>query len=154
MGVVVSSVNIKAPVGQVFDLARKVEDFPEFMPDVKTVVVRERRDDGYTRTYWEAIASIQKIIKVIRWEEEERWDIENLSCSFAQTKGDYKHYNGGWKFEDTGGSTKVDLTVDYDLGLPLIGPLIKKLLDKLMQENCDSMLNALKERAEMIEGSS
>lgn len=153
MGVVVSSVDIKAPVGQVFELARKVEDFPEFMPDVKTVEVRERRDDGYTKTYWEAIASIQKIIKVIRWEEEENWDSENLSCSFAQTKGDYKHYSGGWKFEDTGGSTQVELTVDYDLGLPLIGPLIKKLLDKLMQENCDSMLNALKKKAEMIEGS-
>lgn len=154
MGVVVSSVDINAPVGQVFDLARKVEDFPEFMPDVKTVEVRERRDDGYTRTYWEAITSIQKIVKVIRWEEEENWDSENLSCSFAQTKGDYKHYKGGWKFEDNGGSTQVVLTVDYDLGLPLIGPLIKKLLDKLMKENCDSMLNALKEKAEMIEGSS
>jgi len=154
MGVVVSSVDIKAPVGQVFDLARKVEDFPEFMPDVKTVELRERRDDGYSRTYWEAIASIQKIIKVIRWEEEENWDSENLSCSFAQTKGDYKHYNGGWKFEDNGGSTQVELTIDYDLGLPLIGPLIKKLLDKLMQENCDSMLNAIKEKAEMMEGSS
>ncbi len=89
MGVVVSSVDIKAPVGQVFELARKVEDFPEFMPDVKTVEVRERREDGYAKTYWEAIASIQKIIKVIRWEEEENWDSEKLKCSFAQTKGDY-----------------------------------------------------------------
>ena len=153
MGVVVSSVDIHAPVGQVFDLARKVEDFPEFMPDVKTVEVRERREDGYTKTYWEAIASIQKIIKVIRWEEEENWDSENLKCSFAQTKGDYKHYNGGWKFEGTNGSTKVELTIDYDLGLPLIGPLIKKLLDKLMQDNCDSMLSALKKKAEMVKGS-
>ena len=153
MGVVVSSVNINAPVDEVFALARKVEDFPGFMPDVKTVEVRERRDDGYTKTYWEAIASIQKIMKVVRWEEEEKWDAENRTCTFAQTRGDYKHYKGDWKFEESGDITQVELTVDYDLGLPLIGPLIKKLLDKIMRENCDSMLNALKEKAETKEGS-
>lgn len=153
MGIIVSSVKINAPVDEVFALARKVEDFPDFMPDVKTVEVRERRDDGYTKTYWEAIAKIQRIVKVIRWEEEENWDVEKLSCTFAQTRGDYKHYKGGWKFEDAGDATRVELTVDYDLGLPLIGPLIRRLLDKIMKENCDSMLKALKEKAEMKKGS-
>ena len=39
-------------------------------------------------------------------------------------------------------------TWGFDLGLPLIGPMIVKLLDKIMQDNIDGMLRAIKDRAE------
>ncbi len=148
MGVVMSTIEIKAPVKDVFGLAQRVEDFPAFMPDVKTVELRERRDDGYSRTYWEAVVSIQSINKVVRWEEEEHWNSGDMTCAFNQTKGDYKSYSGEWRIEPSDGGSRVTLKVDFDLGLPLVGALINKLLDKLMRENCDSMLAALKERAE------
>jgi len=148
MSIVISEIEIAAPVAKVFDLARKVEDFPKFMPDVKTVEVRERRPDGHCISYWEAVASLQNIKKIVRWEEEAHWNAVDFTSSFAQTKGDYKHYNGSWEFETEGDSTHVRLTVDYDLGLPLVGALINKLLDKIMKDNCDSMLKALKEKAE------
>ena len=148
MGKIVSQIEITAPLEKVFGLAQKVEDFPKFMPDVKTVEIRERNTDGHTVSYWEAVASLQNIKKVIRWEEEEHWNPNDFTCAFSQTKGDYKHYEGSWKFETAGDSTKVELIIDYDLGLPLVGPLIKQLLDKIMKDNCNSMLNALKKRAE------
>jgi ribosome-associated toxin RatA of RatAB toxin-antitoxin module len=148
MGMVISEIEIIAPIKEVFELAQKVEDFPKFMPDLQKVEVLERRPDGYCRSYWEAIASVQNIKKVIHWEEEEKWNHDDFTASFSQTKGDYKSYGGLWELTTDAGVTKVKLTVDYDLGLPLIGPLINKLLDKLMKENCDSMLKALKEQAE------
>ena len=148
MGVIQSTIDIRAALDKVFELAIKVEDFPEFMPDVKKVEVRERRPDGYSRSYWEALASIQNIQKTVRWEEEEQWDYQDHTCKFAQTHGDYKHYHGSWKFIPHGDATKVELNVDYDLGLPLIGAIINKLLDKLMKDNCDAMLKGLKAKAE------
>jgi ribosome-associated toxin RatA of RatAB toxin-antitoxin module len=148
MGVVTSRIEIEAPLKDVFALAHKVEDYPAFMPDVKTVEVRDRRDDGYSLTYWEALVSIQSINKVIRWEEEAQWNIDDMKCVFSQTKGDYKSYTGEWNFQSTDTGSIVELKVDFDLGLPLVGALINKLLDKLMRENCDSMLKALKEKAE------
>ena len=148
MSIVISEIKVAAPVGKVFELASRVEDFPTFMPDVKKVEVRERRPDGFCTSYWEAVASLQNIKKIVRWEEEEHWNSDDFTSTFSQTKGDYKHYNGSWEFVTDGDSTHVKLTVDYDLGLPLVGALINKLLDKIMKNNCDSMLKALKEKAE------
>jgi len=42
----------------------------------------------------------------------------------------------------------VELEVEYEYDVPLIGNLIKALLKRKMQENCDNMLAAIKGQAE------
>jgi ribosome-associated toxin RatA of RatAB toxin-antitoxin module len=148
MGVVAAEIDIQADPVRVFEIACKVETFPDFMPDVKKVELIERRNDGFARTSWIGTAKVATINKEIKWIEDAWWDRDSLTSQFEQVKGDYKHYFGGWTFTPVGTGTHVKLTVDYDLGLPLIGPLIVKLLDKLMQDNINSMLKAIKDRAE------
>lgn len=148
MSVITSEVEVKVNPESAFSLAREVEKYPDFMPDVKEVKVLERRDDGYARVSWVGHAKVASIDKLIKWTEEEWWDSENLSSKFELVEGDYKHYRGDWAFEKTNGGTKIRLTVDFDLGLPLVGPMIGKLLDKIMQSNIDGMLEAIKKRAE------
>jgi ribosome-associated toxin RatA of RatAB toxin-antitoxin module len=148
MGLVVSEIIVNADPKAVFKIAREVEKFPDFMPDVKSVKLIERRDDGYARSSWVALAKVASINKEVKWIEDEWWDADSLTSKFEQVEGDYKHYFGGWSFTETENGTRVKLTVDFDLGLPLIGPMIVKLLDKLTQGNLDSMLKAIKERAE------
>lgn len=148
MGIVVSEIDIQADPQVVFDIASQVEKFPDFMPDVKKVELIERRDDGYSRTSWVALAKIASINKEVKWIEDAWWDSEALTSKFEQVEGDYKHYHGDWAFTETESGTQVKLTVDYDLGLPLIGPMIVKLLDNLVRNNLDSMLKAIRDRAE------
>lgn len=148
MGLVVSEIIVNADPKAVFEIAREVEKFPDFMPDVKSVELIERRDDGYSRSSWVALAKIASINKEVKWVEDEWWDADSLTSKFEQVEGDYKHYFGDWSFTETENGTRVKLTVDFDLGLPLIGPMIVKLLDKLTLANLDSMLKAIKERAE------
>jgi len=148
MGVISSAINISADPLSVFRVAREVEKFPDFMPDVKEVSVIERRDDGFSRTSWTARARVASINKNIKWIEDEWWDENSLSSKFELVEGDYKHYRGDWKFEPSDSGTLVTLNIDFDLGLPLIGPLIVKLLDKLVQNNTDGMLKAIKARVE------
>lgn len=148
MGVVVSEIDIDADPQTVFDIASRVELFPDFMPDVKKVELIERKDDGYSRSSWVALAKVASINKEVKWIEDEWWDRENLTSKFEQVEGDYKHYHGDWTFTATDSGTHVKLTVDFDLGLPLIGPIIVRLLDNLTQSNLDSMLKAIKDRAE------
>jgi len=148
MGVVVSEITVNTDTGTTFAVAREVEKYPDFMPDVEKVEVIERKDDGYSRVHWVAVAKVASIDKLIKWTEDEWWDENALTSRFQLVEGDYKHYFGDWTFEDVGGKTKITLKVDYDLGLPLIGPMIVKLLDKIVQNNLDGMLSAIKTRAE------
>ena len=150
MGVVTSEVDIAVDPETVFRLAREVEKYPDFMPDVEEVKVLERREDGYARVSWIGHAKVASIDKLVRWVEEAWWDSENLTSRFQLVEGDYRHYRGEWTFEPVASSTRIRLTVDFDLGLPLIGPMIVKLLDRVMQNNIDGMLLAIKERAESV----
>ncbi len=148
MGVITSTIEVSADPLTTFKVASEVETYPDFMPDVKSVKILERRDDGYAKAAWVGHVSLASIDKDIKWTEEEWWDEASLSSKFELVEGDYKHYRGNWAFEDLDGNTKITLTVDYDLGLPLVGALIAKLLDKIMQDNLDGMLGAIKTRVE------
>lgn len=150
MGLVKAQVVVDAPREKVFEMARSVEDYPAFMPDVEEVEVLERDDaKGVATVRWVGRVEVGSISKKVRWVEEERWDTKELKGDFTLVEGDYKHYGGNWEFEETvDGKTVLTLNIDYDLGLPLVGPLINRLLDKLMIKNCEAMLEAIKKRVE------
>jgi len=148
MGVVTSEIDIAVDPISAFRIAREVEKYPDYMPDVEEVKVLERRDDGYSRISWVGHARVGSIDKLVRWVEEAWWDEPTLTSKFEQVEGDYKHYRGDWAFIPLDKGTRIRLTVDFDLGLPLIGPMIVKLLDRVMQNNIDGMLRAIKDRAQ------
>ncbi|MFH1515193.1 MAG: SRPBCC family protein [bacterium] len=150
MGLITAEVLVDAPKQKVFEMARRVEEYPDFMPDVEEVEVLERDDEtGVAHIRWVGKVEVQSISKKVRWVEEAIWDSEKLKCEFKLLEGDYKKYGGNWSFEDVaGGKTRIVLKLDFDLGLPLVGALINKLLDKLMLTNCQGMLDAIKKRVE------
>jgi ribosome-associated toxin RatA of RatAB toxin-antitoxin module len=148
MGVVTSEIEIAAEPLKVFRLAREVERYPAYMPNIKTVKVLERRDDGYSRVAWIAGIQVASIKRDVKWTEEEWWDEKSLTSRYQLVEGDYTHYGGDWSFTPAGNRTRVRLTADYDLGLPLVGALISKLLDNIMRDNLNGMLKAIKDRAE------
>lgn len=153
MGLVKAIIEVNAPKEAVFEMARKVEDYPDFMPDVEEVEILERNDEtGVAIVRWVGKVEIKSISKKVRWIEEERWNRENLTGDFDLVEGDYKHYKGSWNFESIDNNkTRMSLEIDFDLGLPLVGAIINKLIDKLMLTNCQSMLEAIKKRVEEIQ---
>lgn len=143
-----NEVLVNAPLDKVYALAKDVESFPNFMPDVESVHVSERSPDGTrTVTDWVGVASDFKL--KVRWTEEDVWDDSAHTCRFHQTKGDYTSYGGLWTFSDEGGGlTKFASAIDYELEVPLIGPLLKRVVARLMQSNTQKILEAVKTRAE------
>jgi coenzyme Q-binding protein COQ10 len=148
MGIVTSTIEVNADPKSTFNVAKEVERYPDYMPSVKAAEVLERRDDGYSKVRWVARAQVASIDKDIKWIEEEWWDEKSLTSRFDLLEGDYTHYKGDWGFTPSNSGTLIRLTIDYNLGLPLIGPLISKLLDKIMLDNLNGMLSAIKQRAE------
>ena len=143
-----NEVRIAAPLDTVFALAKDVASFPTFMPDVESVVVLEKSDDGSrTLTEWVGVASDFKL--KVRWTEEDIWDSAAHTCRFHQTKGDYQSYSGSWLFQtEADGRTLFASAIEYEIEIPLVGPLIKKVVAKLMRENTQRILEAIKTRAE------
>lgn len=147
MSRVESSVIIQGDMDKVFALARDVESFPEFMPDVKKVTILERSPDG-SRVVSEFVGYIKDFKMTIKWTEEDEWDEQAKTCGFKLVKGDFKEYSGLWTFEAVDGGTRFSSAIDFEYEIPLIGPIIKTLVARLMKQNVDNMLNALKAKAE------
>ena len=147
MPTVESSVFINAPVEKVFALAKDIEAFPQFMPDLKKVTILERSPDG-NNIVSEFVGYIKDFRITIKWVEKDCWDEQAKTCSFSLVRGDFKSYSGTWKFEPEGGGTKYTSVIDFEYNIPLIGPIIKSLVAKLMKQNVDNMLNAIRQKAE------
>ncbi len=141
-------VAINAPLEKVYALARDAEAFPQFMPDVESVTVQERSDDGSRAVVdWVAVASDFKL--KVRWTEEDLWDDAAHVLRFHQLKGDYTAYGGEWTFTSEGDNvTLFQSAFDYELDIPLIGPLLKAVVARLMHSNTQKILDAIKVRAE------
>ncbi len=147
MAIVQSSIEIDGALENVYALARNIEAFPEFMPDLKSVNIVERSDDG-SRIVSEWVGIVKEFKTTIKWTEEDTWDDQARTCAFSLVKGDYSKYAGVWKFTDLGARTRFDSEIEVEYDVPLVGALIKGLIAKKMKENVDNMLQAIKERLE------
>ncbi len=145
MPTIESQVSVAAPVERVYEIARDIERFPEFMADVVEVEILEQTPERQVSRW---VGLIKELNRKINWTEEDFWDEESRSCEFRMLEGDYTSYGGSWKFEPEGDGCLVTLVVEFEYEVPLVGALIKNLLKRKMQENCDSMLAALKAEAE------
>ncbi len=143
MAYVEAEIRIDAPAREVYELAKEQQRFPEFMPDVESVVVLERHPD-YIVTRWKTLVEDAPI----EWTEEDRFDDGVPRIDYKLVEGDLDTFEGAWTFEERAGVTAVRLTVDYDFGVPTLAELIGPTLEKKVRENCAMMLAALKNEAE------
>ena len=143
MPYVESRIVIDAPARVDYDLAKDQERFPQFMPDVETVTILERKHDS-------AISRWKTLVEEapIEWTEEDRFDDDALRIEYKLLEGDLDKFEGAWTFEHRDGVTHVVLGVDYDFGVPTLAQLIGPTLQKKVRENSEMMLAALKREAE------
>ena len=143
MPYVESAIEIAAPARAVYELAKEQERFPEFMPDVESVIVLERRPDAVL-TRWKTLVEDAPI----EWTELDRFDDAALRIDYGLTEGDLDTFEGAWTFVETDGLTRVTLGVEYDFGVPTLAELIGPTLESKVRENSAMMLAALKREAE------
>lgn len=143
MPYVETTIEIKAPAKKIYELAKDMESYPEFMPDVETVKILER-NGNQTVTRWKTLVEEAPI----EWTEVDIFDDQHTRIDYRLIEGDLDKFEGAWTFEERDGVTKVVLGVDYDFGVPTLAELIGPILQKKVEENSQMMLRALKERTE------
>lgn len=144
-------IRIAAPPETVYAVARDVERFPEFMPEVQRLTVLERSEDG-TRQVTEWVGLIPTIKLTIKWTEEDLWNDAERTCHFKQLKGDFTEYGGVWRFVPDGEGTRFESELHYELEIPTVGPLIRGVVRKIMDTNVQRLQAAIKERVESGRG--
>lgn len=141
------SMQIPQPPRRVFDAARRVEKFPEVLPNLDSAAVIEDEGNGSVITEWTATLKVGPMSKKVTWTERDSWNENDLTCLFELVKGDMKVYNGSWNFEEKDGGTLVHLHVDFELGIPMLGPMVNNIANQVMEQNCDELLRGLNEIA-------
>ena len=139
MPYVESTIVIDAPAQRVYELAKDQEHFPQFMPDVETVTILQRRPDGVI-SRWKTLVEEAPI----EWTEDDRFDDAALRIDYKLIEGDLDKFEGAWTFENRDGRTHVVLGVDFDFGVPTLAELIGPTLERKVRENSEMMLAALK----------
>ncbi|HET9343318.1 MAG TPA: SRPBCC family protein [Candidatus Eremiobacteraceae bacterium] len=143
MPYVETSIDIAAPRHQIYALAKDLERYSDFMPDVEYVKVLSR--DGNTAvSRWKTLVEEAPI----EWTEEDVFDDVNTRIDYKLIEGDLDKFEGAWTFDERDGVTHVSLGVDYDFGVPTLAELIGPILHKKVEENSLMMLRALKEKCE------
>ena len=132
---------IPAPPEQVYALAKDLEGLKPYLKDVESLRVVAQQGNR-TKSEWVGVAKGRKV----RWLEEEEWDDAGLRNRFWSPKGDFDRYEGTWVFLPEGEGTRVVLHLTYELTIPIFGGILRKLVQRLMQENAESLLQGLEDR--------
>jgi coenzyme Q-binding protein COQ10 len=112
---------------------------------VDSVSILEDDGAGHTVSKWNGTISVGPLTRQIGWTERDTWDAAAQTCTFELIEGDMKQYSGVWTFTPQEGGTMVELRVRFELGIPLLGPLVNRIVDQIMQHNCDDLLEALEQ---------
>jgi len=135
---------IPAPMATVYPIAKDIERFPEFFPDVESVTILERTENGFISEW---VGVVEKLNRKLKWRELDEWDDATHTCRFRAVGGDWDKYDGVWTFEERDGSTYMHMALDCDINVPLIGAIIKTLIGKLAKANIDNMFDGIRRRA-------
>lgn len=144
MPTVETTVWINAPLEKVYAIAKDSEAYPEYMKEVQSITPVER--DG-SRFVADWVGVVPTFGLKVRWRQEELWDDSTHSSRFKQLEGDYDMLEGTWSFKEENGGTRFDQRVVYEYNVPTLGPLVKKVIHKIVQNNLESINAAFQERA-------
>jgi ribosome-associated toxin RatA of RatAB toxin-antitoxin module len=140
MPVIETEAFIHAPPERVYAAAKQIERFPEFMSNVQQVEVIERSG---TRVISRWVAPVKEFNRTIEWIEQDDWNDDTRIAAFRATEGDWDKYEGVWGFEEHSQGTRAYIKLDFELEVPLIGPLIKGLLKRLVLRNAEETLRGI-----------
>ena len=143
MPYVESSIVVAADRGRVYELAKRMDEYPAYMADVEAVKVVEANGDRTVTDWTTMVEGIP-----ICWKEEDVFDDAVPRIDYRLIEGDLDKFEGSWLFEELPEGTKVTLTVDFDFGMPTLADLLGPVLEMKVRENSEMMLEGIKAQIE------
>jgi ribosome-associated toxin RatA of RatAB toxin-antitoxin module len=133
---------LRAPVQRSYGIVVDVERFPEFMDNVTSVKILSA-DSGRKVVAWEMMIDDAPL----DWVEEVRYDAERCRVDFRAIEGVFERFDGRWQVLPDPMGSRVELDLEYEIGLPEIEDVIGPILKTRLEANLESMIASLNERA-------
>ncbi|MEU6483698.1 SRPBCC family protein [Streptomyces sp. NPDC046887] len=151
MPLVQVEIPIAAPPEASWRAVVDVESYPGCMDSVRSVTVVEQSGADERTTAWSVFLKGSQL----EWVEAERLDHTARRFDFHQVSGDLAHFVGHWgvRPSEDGGSL-VSLTVEFDIGIPLLAEMLNPVAATALRENAEQMLHALEQRLTGASGAS
>lgn len=132
---------IRVPKWKIIRLITRVNEFPEYMPNVKEVSVIEKRHN-VMKTKWR----VQVDGVPISWTEEDRLAFDDNAIYFNEIEGDLEEFKGQWSFADHPEGTEVIVNVFLKVGIPAIKDFADAYIQKLVTRNFEAILDSLERK--------
>ena len=125
---------IRAKRWVVLRMISKIQDFPQYMPNVISNKVLEITEEGAV-TEWNVM--FDEI--PIHWIEEDTYDFSNFTISFKAREGDLKTFEGKWVLKQNPHGTEVQVWVRAVIGIPAIEQMVANRIHSVLKRNFQKM---------------
>jgi ribosome-associated toxin RatA of RatAB toxin-antitoxin module len=118
-----------------------VQRYPDYMPSVNALEILEHGDHQIT-TRWDARIDGAPI----QWVQRVWWTDANRKMHFEAIEGDFDVFQGQWSAGEADEQVRLQLRVEYRLGIPVIEEVLGPILKEKVTANSQAMLAAIAER--------
>lgn len=134
---------ISAPAAVAWEAVSRLEDYATYMRNVESVAVLGETEDGTRTSAWSVLLK-GSVLELV---EEDELDHERRVMTFTQVSGDLDEFTGYWRVDAEGDrASVVVMSVDFEIGIPLLADMLNPVAARALQENCEHMLRAIEQR--------
>lgn len=140
------TLEIGAGADRVWEAVVDIERYPETMDSVRWVKLLPHPDPdpAVRRSAW----SIVLKGSILEWEEDELLDHDARTLTFTQRSGDMDIFEGGWQVTELAPArSQVRLTIDFEIGIPLLADMLNPVAERSLRDNCREMLLGVEREA-------
>ena len=131
-------IEINAPVEKVFGFLEEPNNFVEIWPSMQEVRNVEEQPEGgqtFDWTYKMAGIKFQGSSKTLEYVENEHSVVVNEEGIPSKLT---------WDYQPSGEGTALDLRIEYEIPVPVLGKLAEKVVVKMNDNEADTLLSNLK----------
>jgi ribosome-associated toxin RatA of RatAB toxin-antitoxin module len=120
---------------EVYERLKDGDVYVEYAPEqVKSVRTESGPDPRTALTHWE----IYFRNGILCWSEEDFYDDDTCTITFAQIDGDFDVFEGAWRVDEDDGNLVLTFTANFDFGVPsmesIVNPVALRVLRHAMSE--------------------
>jgi ribosome-associated toxin RatA of RatAB toxin-antitoxin module len=136
--------DIRAPMDTVWAAVLDIERYPDLMTNVVSVHIEEWEAPTTRRSEWGMIIKGATLV----WRDREFIDHDEHSVRFTQVSGDLEAFEGAWELsEKEPALVHVKLRIAFEIGVPLLAPMLNPVAKRALYDNCVEMLEGVETRA-------
>jgi ribosome-associated toxin RatA of RatAB toxin-antitoxin module len=136
--------DIRAPLETVWAVVLDIERYPALMTSVVDVTIEQWETATTRRSQWAMIIKGATLV----WRDREVIDHDEHTVRFTQVSGDLERFEGAWIVaEKERALTRVQLTISFEIGVPLLADMLNPVAKRALSDNCIEMLEGIDARS-------